>query len=393
MRVALSTLGKFHTFDLARELHARGALAGILTGYPRFKLRQEALPQELIHTFPYVHTPYMAFLSWQDRMGVYWKEQWEYFDARTFAAYAARNLPECDVYVGLSRTALQAGKKAKQRGARYVCDRGSSHIRTQEQILREEHERWGLPFSFDPRVIDAEEAEYREADCITVPSQFSYRSFLSQGISPEKLRLLPYGVDLTRFEPVGKPATCTFDVLFVGSMSLRKGIPYLTQAFQKMKHPGKTLSFAGTVSQELITLLKQKNLWPDEARVLGPLPQSQLKNVMSRSHVMVLPSVEDGFGLVMAQAMACGCPVLATHNTGAEDLFTDGREGFIVPIRDVDALADRMQIFAHRPQQRADLGQSALAKVQSLGGWQHYGDNAISIYRDLMKSATTVSAI
>jgi starch synthase len=67
----------------------------------------------------------------------------------------------------------------------------------QDQILREEHERWGLPFAaFDPRITNAEESEYTEADCITLPSHFTYRSFLSQGFTPEKLRLLNYGVDL-----------------------------------------------------------------------------------------------------------------------------------------------------------------------------------------------------
>jgi alpha-maltose-1-phosphate synthase len=196
----------------------------ILTGYPRFKLRDESLPQELIRTFPFVHGAYMAF-PWRHKIGRYWNEQWEYLDAWSFGAYAARNLPECDVYVGLSGSALRAGKKAKSRGAAYVCDRGSSHIRVQEQILREEHERWGLPFAgFDPRITNAEESEYAEADWITLPSLFTHRSFLNQGFTPEKLRLLNYGVDLSRFEPAGVPAEGQFDVLFVGGMSLRKGV-------------------------------------------------------------------------------------------------------------------------------------------------------------------------
>ncbi len=73
------------------------------------------------------------------------------------------------------------------------------------------------------------------------------------------------------------------------------------------------------------------------------MPQGEVAELMSRSHVLVLPSVEEGMALVMAQAMACGCPVIATEATGAEDLFTDGVEGFIVPDRDAAALALRMQ--------------------------------------------------
>jgi starch synthase len=383
LKVALSTIGKFHTFDLARELYARGALSVILTGYPRFKLRNESLPQELIRTFPFVHASYMAF-PWGSLIGRSWTQQWEYLDARSFGAFAARNLPECDIYVGLSGSSLRAGKKAKNRGARYVCDRGSSHIRVQDQILREEHALWGLPYAgIDPRIIGAEEAEYAEADCITVPSQFAYRSFLSQGVTPEKLRLLSYGVDLSRFEPAGVPPDGKFDVLFVGGMNLRKGIQYLTQAFQRIDHPAKTLSFVGTPSLEMIALLRQRNLWPEDARVLGHVPQSQLKELMSRSHVLVLPSVEEGLALVQAQAMACACPVIGTRNTGAEDLFSDGQEGYIVPIRDAGALTERLQHLADHPEQRARMGQRALAKVKSFGGWHQYGEKAMSIFNSM----------
>lgn len=383
MKVALSTNAKFHTFDLARELHARGALSVIMTGYPRFKLRDESLPQELIRTFPFVHAPYMAF-PWKHRIGRRWMAQWEHLDAWSFEAFVARNLPECDIYVGLSGSSLRAGKKAKRRGARYVCDRGSSHIRAQDQIMQEEHDRWGLPYArIDPRVMDTEESEYAEADAITIPSHFAYRSFLSQGVAPEKLRLLSYGVDLSRFEPAGVPPEGKFDILFVGGMSLRKGIQYLAQAFQRINHPAKTLSFVGAPSLEKIALLRQRNHWPEDARVLGHMPQSQLKNLMSRSHVMVLPSVEDGFGLVLAQAMACACPVIGTSHTGAEDLFSDGQEGYIVPIRDVGALAERLQHLADHPEQRTQMGQRALAKVKSYGGWHSYGEKAMSIFNSL----------
>ena len=74
--------------------------------------------------------------------------------------------------------------------------------------------------------------------------------------------------------------------------------------------------------------------------MLGSIPQPELAALMSRSHVLALPSIEEGLALVQAQAMACGCPVVCSTNTGGEDLFTDGVEGFIVPIRDPIALAD-----------------------------------------------------
>jgi glycosyltransferase involved in cell wall biosynthesis len=241
-----------------------------------------------------------------------------------------------------------------------------------------------VPFNgIDPRVIDREQAEYEEADAITVPSIFSRRSFIEMGVPQEKLRVLPYGVNLGRFSKVASPDPHRFDILFVGGMSLQKGIPYLLQAYLNLQHPGKSLTFAGAPSPDLISSMQRRQLWPTDAKVLGHVPQADLKHLMSRSHVMVLPSVQDGFGMVMAQAMASGCPVIASRNTGAEDLFEDGIEGFVVPIRDAGALSEKLQWMADHPADRDAMGQQALRKVRGLGGWQDYGQRAIGILQEL----------
>lgn len=384
MKVVLSAPCKFHTFDLARELYARGALAAIFTGYPRFKLKNEALPDDLIKTFPWVQATYMGF-PWKNSLPHSVVRELENLSGITLGNHVARNLPECDLYVGLSGSALPAGKKAHQRGAKFICDRGSSHIRAQDDLLREEHALWNLPFvGIDPRTIAREESEYEEADSITVPSTFVYRSFVEQGIPTNKLRLLPYGVNLSRFQPVDKPNLQRFDMLFVGGMSLQKGVQYLVQAYQKINHPAKSLTFVGSPSASLIKALTVRGLWPEDAIVLGHIPQSELKKIMSRSHVLVLPSIQEGLAMVMAQAMACACPVVASNHTGAEDLMTDGVEGFIVPVRNVSALTERLQHLADEPTLRDEMGNKALQKVQKIGGWHAYGDKAMDIYKELI---------
>jgi glycosyltransferase involved in cell wall biosynthesis len=387
MKIALSTIGKFHTFDLARELHARAALAGIYSGYPRFKLRDEGLPQELVHTFPWLHGSYMAF-PWKRRLSSQWLQAWENLNAVTFGKWLESQLEDCDVYVGLSGCSLPAGRRTQARGGKYVCDRGSAHIRVQDQLLSEEHARWGMTHGgLDPRNAEREEAEYASADCITVPSDFVLQSFLQQGIPASRLRLLPYGVNLGRFRPTAEPDPQRFDVLFAGGMSLRKGVQYLVQAYQQLQHPAKSLSFVGAPSPELIAMLQARNLWPADARVLGHMPQAALKDIMSRSHVLVLPSIEEGLAMVQAQAMACGCPVIASEHTGSTNLFTDANEGFIVPVRDVDALAQRLQYLADQPEARAEMSRRALQRVSQIGGWGAYGDSAMAIYRALCSHA------
>jgi glycosyltransferase involved in cell wall biosynthesis len=89
--------------------------------------------------------------------------------------------------------------------------------------------------------------------------------------------------------------------------------------------------------------------------------------------------------MVMAQAMACACPVIASRNTGGEDLFTNGDEGYLVPIRDVDSLAERLQQLADSPEQRAAMGKCALARVHALGGWNNYGEKAMAIYAEVLQ--------
>jgi glycosyltransferase involved in cell wall biosynthesis len=296
-----------------------------------------------------------------------------YLNALTLDEYTARTLPECDALIGISGSSLKAGRLVQQRGGLFFCDRGSSHQRYQEQIVSDEYRRWGVnsPVS-DPRDTAREEEIYAMADGITVPSSFAARSFVDMGFAPEKIHTIPYGVRLERFKPTGEPPTDRLELLFVGNVGLRKGIPYLLEAFARLKHPNKRLRIVGAMSAELPPVLAR--LPKDNVEILGILPQQQVAEMMSRSHLLVLPSVEEGLALVQGQALACGCPVLATTNTGGEDLFQDGVEGFIVPIRDVDALLHRMEQIADDPALQQQMRAAGLERVKHLGGWETYGD-------------------
>jgi alpha-maltose-1-phosphate synthase len=380
MRVVLSTIGKFWSFDLARQMQKRRALTAIFSGYPWFKLKSEGIPKQKVHRFPYLHAPYMRFAPCFRSLHLV--RSWEWKDSVTFDRYVARHLPACDIFSGLSGSALHSGRVAKHQGAKYVCDRGSSHIRVQDRILQEEYDRSELSFSgIDHRVIGREEAEYETADVITVPSTFALDTFVESGIPRRKLRLVPYGVDIDTFYPCAPRTENKFQVLFVGSVSVRKGVRYLLEAFRQLECRSKHLVIAGLVSQEMENTIKrvQNCSW---ISLLGHVGQKQLREIMSTSQVMVLPSVEDGFGLVQAQAMACGCPVIASRNTGAQDLFTDGKEGFIVPIADSGAIRDRLQTLADNPDLRGRMSEAALQRVKSMGGWDQYGERIYRIFSE-----------
>jgi glycosyltransferase involved in cell wall biosynthesis len=380
MKVTQISIGRFHHFHLARQLEKHGLLHSIYTGYPRFKLTDElGIPQSKINTFPWLQAPYMV----RGRVGLLryaWLDnEWAWWAHETLDRYVASKLNGPAILFALSGSGKHAGMKVQSHGGVHVCDRGSSHIRFQNAILSDEYLRYGARWrGIDPRSIAKEEAEYAQANWISVPSQFCYDSFLEMGVPSAKLLKIPYGSRLERFFPDGRHKKDEeFKVLFVGAAGPRKGFIDLLQAFERFHHPSKRLLLIGSLAPEAVTLLNQS----DRTRitVLGNVANEKLRQHYSQASVFVVPSIEEGLALVVGEAMACGCPVIATTNTGASELITDGIEGYIVPIRSPHVIADRLQQLADQPELRERMGQAALARVQKLGGWDAYGDAWASV--------------
>ena len=377
MNITQVCIGRFHHFHLARQIEKLGFLDAIYTGYPRFKLKDEqGIPPSKIKSFPWIQGPYMARAklgldgwSWLNR-------EWAWQSHETLDRHVARQLKEPTILIGLSGSGLHSGARSQQLGGIHVCDRGSSHILTQQSLLNDEHLRYGNTFwnGIDSRSVDKELSEYEQADYITVPSKFCYDSFIDNGISPAKLLKIPYGARLERFYPEPPDNTLHegFTVLFVGRAGVRKGFRDLLAAFQLLKHPHKKLVLIGSLSLEARSLIGSSN--SENIHILGSLPNSSLRQEYSKASVFVLPSIEEGLAMVIGEAMACGCPVVASANTGAEEFITDSIEGFIVPIRSPHLIADRLQQLADSPQLRAIMSNAATCRVNQLGGWSAYGD-------------------
>lgn len=357
-------------------------LEAIHTGYPRFKLADEVgIPRRKIRTFPWLYAPYMA------RSRVNFSNQrisrrWAWWAHETLDWKVSSELDSSDALIALSGSGLRSGRWMRQSGKIYICDRGSSHIRFQDQSLREEYARWGLVFAgVDPRILRKEEQEYEIATRISVPSEFVQRSFLAQGVPAARLAKIPYGARFDRFRPVGAPSPDKFVVLYVGAISVRKGFLYLLKAFQMLKHPQKRLQVIGHVCPEMSSLLARENL--EHVDLIGAVPNAELANYYSCATVFVLPSIEDGFGMVMGEAMACGCPVIATENTGADDLFDPQTEGWVVPIRSPKAIHQRLEELCDDPDLRQRVSKLALDRIQRMGGWDEYGDQFAKLLNKL----------
>lgn len=384
MPVTQVALGRFHHFHLARQLERRDRLAAIWSGYPRFKLKDETgIPRHKIHSFPWYYVPAQTAprlpvvgASPSVRQYMHWRAI-EAIDRKV-----ATTLDAATILVGLSGGGLHAGRRAQTLGGVHICDRGSTHIRFQDAILREEYARWDIPYRpIDPRVVAKEEAEYANADVITVPSQFCLQTFVDAGVPATRIRVIPYGGRLDRFAPTGQPDPDAFTLLFVGNVTIRKGIPYLLQAFAGLSHRRKRLKIIGAMDPATEPLLRDLPL--DSVEFLGSVPNVTLAGHYSSADVMVLPSLEEGLALVMAEAMACGCPVIASANSGALNLFTDGVEGRIVPARSTQALREALEALAQDRSAARDMRDRARKRIESLGGYDRYGEQWAALLGEL----------
>ena len=400
MRVVQAVFGVFHHFELAHQLHRRHHLQRIYSTFPWARVKREGLPRDLVRTFPLLNTA-EYLLNRTGRIPPQITARIASWNALAFDRYteACIDSENADALIAISGAGLLTGAKVQKSGGVFICDRGSTHQRFQEAVVLEEYKRWGVaPPLIKPHIVLREEAIYDQADAITVPSNVAKRSFVQMNVPADKVHVIPYGVRLDKFHPISNDhhaepsqyppylpyeAATSFNLLFAGGVSLRKGIPYLLEAFARLKHPRKHLAVAGTISADVRPLLSR--LPTQKVTFTGPLPQPELARLMSVSQALILPSVEEGLALVQGQAMACRCPVIATVATGAEDLFTDGVEGFIVPDRDVSALTSRMQQLADDPALQRSMSAAALQGVEFLGGWDHYGDRWESLLRRIVR--------
>jgi len=346
-------------------------LARVHSAYPSRLTRSEGIPANLIRNHP---LPYLTARATQSVFGADRSQVVERWATRTLARRMTSAVRPGEVFTAMSSIGLEPGLRAQQLGGYFITRRGSSHILRQRELLDSEAEVWGgKPPIIDEWVIDRELREYGAADLIEVPSTFAAETFTRAGVPYDRLLIAPLGVNLDRFSGTPRAPSSTFNVLYVGQVSLRKGVLYLLQAFSRVLHPKKSLRIVGSMSDGFTDLIRRHRIPLDGVEFVDAMPQSSLENEYRWADLFVLPSIEDGFGMVMAQAMACGAPVLATTNSGARDILDEG-SGLVVEAGSADALFEQMQQMADDVEARSSLSRGALRRVAELNGWQAYGE-------------------
>lgn len=376
--VTVVSTGRFHAFDLATGLSNRGLLKKLYTGYPRAK--SPLLPDGEVQNRPWL----MPFVIGIHRVFGYLPQGLSRMAIHDFDSFVGRELdPNCAVLHVWSGTASSTVRKlcAEKRALRIVCERGSTHILHQERVIKLESDRLGYRYEgVDPWVKDRESSDYEAADAIVVPSEFCAKTFVAHGVSRDKVHVIPYGVDLSLFRPSGQSPKQRL-LLFAGQFTVRKGVAYLIDAMKSL--PGWKLLVSGPVDPQSRRMLSSQS----NCEHIGVLTRLQLAEVMSQCWALVLPSLEEGMALVQAQAMACGLPVIATEEAGAEDLFVDGKEGVLIQSRSASAIVDAI-LHLEDPSIRMAMSENAVMRTRSLGGWSLYVDRCVGLYNILDKAAT-----
>lgn len=233
-------------------------------------------------------------------------------------------------------------------------------------------------------IISKEEDEFLYADKIMLLSNAAKKSFLARGYPEDKLLVNPCGVDTGNFYKTDIVKD-KFTIIFVAGKSPRKGLHYLLRAFNELDLDESELLIVGSKPSNKYYEKLLKKQYTDKIKDVGVVAYDELKHLYSRSSVFVLPSIADGFGLVVTQAMACGCVPIVTDNVGAADVIEDEVTGFKIPIRNIDALKNKIKYLYDNPIQLKNMSNNAISSINSNWSWSDYGqrlNKIVNIIRD-----------
>lgn len=372
LKINVGVVGRFHLFDLALQLKKFGLLNKLITTYPKFITKKWKIDNKEV-----VSEIFLEILNRFNQIFFikklnYFSDYLHLFIMKMHANKCSKLLKECDLFIGGSSSSLEALKKSKKLKKITILERGSPHVNFQVKNIKTENKASGLNPNYKANIVhlNRDLLEYELADYISVPSTFCKKTFLKYGISKSKLILNPYGVDIKNFRPEKKKDK-VFRIIFSGTGSFGKGYHYLLRAFYELNLTNSEVWHLGNINHEMQSTF---NKYKKENWILkGSISQDQLRNYYSQGSVLILPSTSEGLALVMLQAMACKLPVICTPNTGGEDIIKNKKEGFIIPVRRVDILKNKILYLYRNSNICKKMGIAARRKIIENFTWDHYG--------------------
>ena len=309
----------------------------------------------------------------------------------------ARRLPslagKIDIIHAWPLGALRTIRAAKKLGIPVALERCNAHTRFAYEVVRKECERIGVPLppghehEYNAGILAKEEAEYREADALLCPSDFTVKTFVDQGFPRERLVRFIYGVDEKKFFPADKPRDpkAGLKIIFVGVCAVRKGLHFALEAWLKSEasRDGRFLiagDFIPAYREKLASLLAHPSV-----EVLGH--RNDIPELMRECDLFVLPSIEEGFGLVCTEAMASGCVPLVSD--ACTDLCRHRVNSLVHPVGDVEMLARQITLLHQDQGLLQKLRDASIQAIPEIT-WTAAGVKLLEAFRQVMERKQSV---
>jgi glycosyltransferase involved in cell wall biosynthesis len=289
-----------------------------------------------------------------------------------------KGLPGLRLVHGFEGSALETFRTARRLGLTTVLDVASAH----------EHYRAVVDESTPRTSLSRIRMERELSDFIFAPSDYVIDCLVENGVAAEKIVKIPYGVDEARFAPRPRPTgtSSPFRVLYVGSIGLRKGVRYLLEAWRALGLANAELVLVGQpdrAGREILRDFRGQYYWP------GEVPKYSVDQWFRKSDVFVLPSLAEGSALVTHEALASGVPVVTTPNSGS--VVRDGVDGFVVPPRDVRAIATSIEYLHGNPEAARAMGRHGRDLIMSTYTWKHYRMRVATAYESILSEGEPAS--
>lgn len=345
-KVTLAVAGKFHAFHLASEYAKMQKLAMLYSAHrtinpPKFLTNKQYKNRIDLAIAGYISNklPYL---------GVSQTKKDEMFDV--WMVKNLKNKPP-GILHSWNGNSYHTFQSLRQTNWQKCVERSCPFNMFQHELLKEEADFLNVEYIKDTSVLSREIEELYLADIIVAPSQYSAGTYQDPELI-KKVRINPLGSNIQYKERNTRKQS--FIVLMVGNYFLRKGTHYLIEAFKLIERGDAELWIRGDVPDEY-----RKRINDARVKIIPPVLPNKLAELYQAADVFVQPSIDEGFGMTVFEALAFGLPLVVTENVGAKDLLNN-KVSITVPIRNPEALAEAILKAIEMPSAAFDQARKQL---------------------------------
>lgn len=305
VKINILSPGRFHVCDLARELDKNGFDVKFYSFVPTQRAVKFGLPKHCSKSVIGIMAPFLLL-----ERAIFKHSKWPRVLRVIVQDYITSiYMRRCDICIAMSGSFLFATKRAKKQGAFVILERGSKHILEQKRILDHIKEIQPQANTVPDINVKRELKGYQIADYIAIPSEHVRLSFEIHKYPRKKLFINPYGVDLSMFNHVSS-VDKQYDLIMVGTWCYQKGCDLIMEVVKELDLKFLHVGAIGDLP------------FPDHGNFthVNPVDQSKLNDYYQLARIFIFPSRQDGFGMVLSQAMACNLPIVGSPDCGAPDL-------------------------------------------------------------------------